>query len=147
MDTATYDEFATDYYLTRKAMEWFWDAYIQDIERRKEIYASLNQADVEQLVGLPTDAAAGGRGEGGLVSDHHRDGPGRDVADPLAGVGVPAGLDPGRNLGEHLHDLPSRDGGRAMLDLGALEPAGERRRAVRRLSAGWQVCKGSPFLC
>jgi acetyl esterase len=53
LDTATYDEFATDYYLTRKAMEWFWDAYIPDSERRKENYASPNQAHVEQLMGLP----------------------------------------------------------------------------------------------
>ena len=30
MDTASYDEFATGYYLSRKAMEWFWDAYAPD---------------------------------------------------------------------------------------------------------------------
>ena len=30
MDTASYDEFAEGYYLTRKAMEWFWDAYTTD---------------------------------------------------------------------------------------------------------------------
>jgi hypothetical protein len=27
MDTGSYDEFAEGPYLTRKAMEWFWDAY------------------------------------------------------------------------------------------------------------------------
>lgn len=27
MNTASYEQFATGYYLTRKAMEWFWDAY------------------------------------------------------------------------------------------------------------------------
>jgi acetyl esterase len=53
MDTATYDEFETGYYLTRAAMEWFWDAYIPDAAQRKEIYASPNQASVQQLVGLP----------------------------------------------------------------------------------------------
>ena len=53
MDTASYDEFAEGYYLTRKAMEWFWDAYIPDLDQRDEITASPNQATVEQLTGLP----------------------------------------------------------------------------------------------
>lgn len=53
MNTGSYDEFATGYYLTRAAMEWFWDAYIPDAARRSEIYASPNQAGIEQLIGLP----------------------------------------------------------------------------------------------
>jgi acetyl esterase len=53
MDTASYDEFAEGYYLTRKAMEWFWDAYIPDPEQRTELTASPNQATIEQLKGLP----------------------------------------------------------------------------------------------
>jgi acetyl esterase len=53
MDTASYDVFADGPYLTRKAMEWFWDAYIPDPEDRLEITASPNQATVEQLRGLP----------------------------------------------------------------------------------------------
>jgi acetyl esterase len=53
MDTASYDEFAEGYYLTRKAMEWFWDAYIPDLEQRDEITASPNRATVEQVTGLP----------------------------------------------------------------------------------------------
>jgi acetyl esterase/lipase len=53
MDTASYDEFEDGYYLTRKAMEWFWDAYTTDPAERAEITASPNQATVEQLVGLP----------------------------------------------------------------------------------------------
>jgi acetyl esterase/lipase len=53
MDTASYDEFAEGYYLTRKAMEWFWDAYIPGHDERSEITASPNQATVEQLKGLP----------------------------------------------------------------------------------------------
>ena len=62
MDTASYDEFAEGYYLTRKAMEWFWDAYIPDPDQRDEITASPNQATTEQLEGLAADAAAGRRG-------------------------------------------------------------------------------------
>ncbi len=53
MDTASYDEFAEGYYLTRKAMEWFWDAYTTDPVERAEITASPNQATIEQLEGLP----------------------------------------------------------------------------------------------
>jgi acetyl esterase len=53
MDTASYDEFAEGYYLTRKAMEWFWDAYTTDPDERAEITASPNQATIEQLEGLP----------------------------------------------------------------------------------------------
>ncbi len=53
MDTASYDEFEEGYYLTRKAMEWFWDAYTTDPAERAEITASPNQATTEQLEGLP----------------------------------------------------------------------------------------------
>ena len=53
MDTASYEQFATGYYLTRKAVEWFWDAYTTDPAKRAEITASPNQASVEQVTGLP----------------------------------------------------------------------------------------------
>src|SRR3954454_19107176 len=53
MDTASYDEFATGYYLSRESMEWFWDAYAPDHDQRSEIHASPNQASLEQLKGLP----------------------------------------------------------------------------------------------
>ncbi|MFK4148855.1 alpha/beta hydrolase [Streptomyces sp. NPDC004065] len=53
MDTASYEEFATGYYLTRKAMEWFWDAYTTDPAQRAEITASPNRADTAQVAGLP----------------------------------------------------------------------------------------------
>jgi acetyl esterase len=53
MDTASYDQFAEGYYLTRRAMEWFWDAYTTNPDQRAEITASPNQATTEQLEGLP----------------------------------------------------------------------------------------------
>ena len=53
MDTASYDEFETGYYLTRRAMEWFWDAYIPDPEERGQITASPNRATTADLQGLP----------------------------------------------------------------------------------------------
>src|SRR5215472_9605451 len=42
MNTASYDQFATGYYLSRKLMEWFWDAYTSDPTQRAEITASPN---------------------------------------------------------------------------------------------------------
>jgi acetyl esterase/lipase len=53
MDTASYDQFATGYYLSRQAMEWFWDAYAPDEAQRAQITASPNRATIEQLRGLP----------------------------------------------------------------------------------------------
>jgi acetyl esterase/lipase len=53
MDTGSYEQFATGYYLTARAMEWFWDAYLPDVDRRSEITASPNQATLEQVAGLP----------------------------------------------------------------------------------------------
>jgi acetyl esterase len=53
MDTASYDRFESGYYLSRNAMEWFWDAYVPDHAQRAEITASPNRATAEQLRGLP----------------------------------------------------------------------------------------------
>src|SRR5919112_1535382 len=53
MDTGSYDQFAEGYFLTAKAMAWFWDAYAPDIDRRAEPYASPLRASDEQLEGLP----------------------------------------------------------------------------------------------
>jgi len=53
MNTASYEQFATGYYLSRKEMEWFWDAYTTDPKQRAEITASPNQASVKQVTGLP----------------------------------------------------------------------------------------------
>src|SRR6201991_4968638 len=46
MDTASYAQFAEGYFLTAKAMAWFWDAYAPDPETRGSAYASpLRAAD------------------------------------------------------------------------------------------------------
>lgn len=52
-DTASYDAFQEDYFLTRKNMKWFWDNYTSDNTNRKEPTVSPLQASVEQLKGLP----------------------------------------------------------------------------------------------
>jgi acetyl esterase/lipase len=53
MDTDSYEQFAEGYFLAAKGMEWFWDAYLPDIERRLEPFASPLRASDEQLAGLP----------------------------------------------------------------------------------------------
>jgi acetyl esterase/lipase len=52
-ETASYTQFAEGRFLTRNMMKWFWDNYLPDHEKRKEIYASPLQADLNQLKGLP----------------------------------------------------------------------------------------------
>jgi acetyl esterase len=53
MDTPSYRQFAEGYYLTAKAMAWFWDAYAPDIDTRRQAYASPLRAADQQLAGLP----------------------------------------------------------------------------------------------
>jgi acetyl esterase/lipase len=53
MDTPSYEQFAEGYYLTAKAMAWFWDAYAPDMETRNQAYASPLRAVDQQLAGLP----------------------------------------------------------------------------------------------
>jgi acetyl esterase/lipase len=53
MDTGSYEQFAEGYFLTAKGMAWFWDAYLPDVERRSEAFASPLCASDEQLEGLP----------------------------------------------------------------------------------------------
>jgi acetyl esterase/lipase len=52
-DTDSYKEFATDHFLTREAMKWFWDNYLPDKDKRKAPTASPLGASVEQLKDLP----------------------------------------------------------------------------------------------
>lgn len=52
-DTASYAEFADGPWLTRKAMQWFWDAYAPDDAQRAEPTASPLRALLDQLAGLP----------------------------------------------------------------------------------------------
>src|SRR5687767_14181807 len=53
MDTGSYEQFAERYFLAAKGMAWFWDAYLPDLERRSEPYASPLCASDEQLANLP----------------------------------------------------------------------------------------------
>ena len=52
-DTDSYQAFSEGPWLTLRAMKWFWDAYLPDKDRRREITASPLQAKPEELKGLP----------------------------------------------------------------------------------------------
>lgn len=53
MDNGSYREFANGPWLTAPAMEWFWNAYLPDVEARKDSHVSPLNASVEELRGLP----------------------------------------------------------------------------------------------
>jgi acetyl esterase/lipase len=52
-ETESYNLFAGERFLTKNMMKWFWDNYLPDTKKRKEVYASPLQASLEQLKGLP----------------------------------------------------------------------------------------------
>src|SRR3954453_3558269 len=85
-------------------------------------------AEVERVVWCARrdqERIAGAQRERVAPLDIHPHRAGEDVADLLAGMHVPARRDALRDLGEDLHDLPAGDRGCAVLELGALELAGE----------------------
>ncbi|MEI9909305.1 MAG: alpha/beta hydrolase [Bacteroidota bacterium] len=49
----SYNAFASDRFLTRNMMIWFWDNYTTSAQDRNNIYASPLRAQKEQLKGLP----------------------------------------------------------------------------------------------
>jgi acetyl esterase len=49
----SYARYGADRFLTEPMMKWMWDQYTTDLEARKEIHASLLNATVEELKGLP----------------------------------------------------------------------------------------------
>lgn len=53
MDTPSYKQFADGPWLTKAAMEWFWNAYEPDVSARKKHTISPLRATTEQLRGLP----------------------------------------------------------------------------------------------
>jgi acetyl esterase len=52
-DTDSYDQFAEGYFLRRDGMQWFWDQYAPDENKRDEVTASPLRATTDQLAGLP----------------------------------------------------------------------------------------------
>ncbi|MBS0651202.1 MAG: alpha/beta hydrolase [Verrucomicrobia bacterium] len=53
MNTPSYNQFANGPWLTKPAMEWFWNAYESDASARKNHLCSPLLAPIDQLKGLP----------------------------------------------------------------------------------------------
>lgn len=53
MDTKSYDDFKDGPWLSKKAMEWFWDAYVPDKKLRNDPYISPLNAEIDDLKDLP----------------------------------------------------------------------------------------------
>ncbi|TDS80886.1 alpha/beta hydrolase [Amnibacterium kyonggiense] len=81
-DTPSYLRWADGYWLTRTAMQWYWDQYTTSEEDRAQITASPLRAKPEQLTGLPPALII--NGEEDVL---HDDGAG--YADLLRTAGVP----------------------------------------------------------
>src|SRR5262249_24255877 len=52
-DTASYSHFAEGPWLTKRAMQWFWDAYLPDPAVRKQPTATPLNASLDELAGVP----------------------------------------------------------------------------------------------
>lgn len=52
-NTESYNTFANGPWLTKKAMQWFWDAYAPDAAKRNDPEMNPLQASLDQLKGLP----------------------------------------------------------------------------------------------
>ncbi|MEV0084063.1 alpha/beta hydrolase [Saccharopolyspora sp. NPDC050642] len=53
LDTGSYRQYAEGPWLTRAAMQWFWNAYLPDEKQRWEPTVSPLEASIDQLRGLP----------------------------------------------------------------------------------------------
>jgi acetyl esterase len=52
-ETGSYTTFAEGPWLTRAAMQWFWDAYLPDVDERQQPTATPLNASLAELKGLP----------------------------------------------------------------------------------------------
>lgn len=52
-ETASYNQYATQRFLTKNMMKWFWDNYLPDKSMRNEKYASPLKASISELKGMP----------------------------------------------------------------------------------------------
>lgn len=81
-DTASYDQFADGYFLSRTGMHWFWDQYTTDPDERAQVTASPLRAGLDELAGLPPALVI--TGEADVLRDE-----GEAYAAKLRQAGVP----------------------------------------------------------
>jgi acetyl esterase len=81
-DNGSYNQFATNYWLRRDAMQWYWNQYTTDLAQRAEITASPLRATADDLAGLPPALVI--NGEADVLRDE-----GEAYAAKLRAAGVP----------------------------------------------------------
>ncbi|MFF2147373.1 alpha/beta hydrolase [Kitasatospora sp. NPDC058190] len=81
-DTPSYRQFATGYFLHRDHMRRFWDDYLPEAQRRREVTAAPLRATSDQLAGLPPALVV--TAEADVLRDE-----GEAYAARLRGAGVP----------------------------------------------------------
>jgi acetyl esterase len=81
-DTASYRQFAEDYFLRRDNMMWFWDQYAPDPAQRDEITVAPLKATLDELADLPPALII--NGEADVLRDE-----GEAYGDRLREAGVP----------------------------------------------------------
>jgi acetyl esterase/lipase len=52
-DTPSYEQFATGFHVPRRHVQWMWDQYLPDVERRSDPLAAPLRASTDDLAGLP----------------------------------------------------------------------------------------------
>lgn len=62
-DTPSYRQFATDYYLYREGMKWFWRQYTDSCEDRNQVTASPLRADLDCLKCFPPTMIINGQAD------------------------------------------------------------------------------------
>lgn len=62
-DTSSYRQFATDYYLYREGMKWFWRQYTDSCEDRNQVTASPLRADIDCLKCFPPTMIINGQAD------------------------------------------------------------------------------------
>ncbi|MDE5937475.1 MAG: alpha/beta hydrolase [Lachnospiraceae bacterium] len=62
-DTLSYRQFATDYYLYREGMKWFWRQYTDSCEDRNQVTASPLRADLDCLKCFPPTMIINGQAD------------------------------------------------------------------------------------
>lgn len=62
-NTPSYRRFATDYYLYREGMKWFWQQYTNSCEERNQITASPLRADIDCLKEFPPTMIINGQAD------------------------------------------------------------------------------------
>jgi acetyl esterase len=125
-DTDSYHQFAEGYFLRRDAMQWFWNQYTTDPDKRAEITASPLRASLDQLTGLPPALVI--TAEADVLRDE-----GEAYANKLRAAGVPVTAARYQGI---IHDFVMLN---ALRETTAAEAAISQASTVLRTALAWPL--------